>query len=96
MYKLTSWHYLSDLDENRKDERMFEMMTLKPCPFCGGKAMAALGRGNCAIVFCGNGCSVEMRSELNMGKYEAIPFDVLNDAFTKAALMWNTRSKKTM
>ena len=71
---------------------MFEMITLKPCPFCGGKAMAALGRGNCAVVFCGNGCSVEMKSELNLGKYEAIPFNVLNDAFTKAALMWNTRS----
>ena len=72
---------------------MFGMLTLKPCPFCGGKAMAALGRGNCAVVFCGNGCSVEMRSELNIGKYEAIPFDVLNDAFTKAALMWNTRKE---
>lgn len=70
---------------------MFGMITLKPYPFCGGKAMVALGRGNCAVVFCGNGCSVEMKSELNMGKYEAIPFDVLNDAFTKAALMWNTR-----
>ena len=55
--------------------------------------MAALGRGNCAAVFCGNGCSVEMRSELNIGKYEEIPFDVLNDAFTKAALMWNTRKE---
>ena len=31
MYKLTSWHYLSDLDENRKDE----WMTIIKCDRCG-------------------------------------------------------------
>ena len=73
----------------RKGERV---ITLKRCPFCGGEAKAALGRGNCAVVFCGAGCSAETKSEINMGKYAEIPYDVLDDAFTQAALKWNTRA----
>lgn len=47
------------------------------------------------MVFCGAGCPCEMKSEINMGKYAEIPYDVLDDAFTQAALKWNTRANES-
>ena len=70
------------------------MIELKPCPFCGGEAKAVLGRGNCAVVFCGAGCPCEMRSEINIGKYQEITYEELDDAFTRAAAKWNTRCRE--
>lgn len=69
------------------------MIALKRCPFCGGEAKATLGIGNYAIVFCGTGCSAEAKCEINTGKYAEIPYDALDDAFTQAALKWNTRAE---
>lgn len=67
------------------------MLTLKRCPFCGAEAKAELAKGLSAVVFCSAGCSAETICEINTAQY-AIPYNVLEDAFIKAALKWNTRA----
>ena len=69
------------------------MLTLKRCPFCGAEAKAELARGLSAVVFCSAGCSAEAICEINASQYAGIPYDVLDDAFVKAALKWNTRAE---
>ena len=69
-----------------------KMVELRPCPFCGGFALCALGRGYKAIVFCGNGCNVEMSAEIkNANQHGEIPYNALEEAFLTAANLWNTR-----
>ena len=52
---------------------------MKPCPFCGGRAVFE-PRSDCSIIRCVNrnaGCPVNMRAH----------------TFTEAQMAWNTRAK---
>lgn len=64
---------------------------LKPCPFCGGAAIAVVGGGQKAIVRCMQGCDAAASEEIKTDNYYQLTLGNLNAAFDKAIEKWNTR-----
>lgn len=72
---------------------MIARSTLKPCPFCGGTARAALRGDNYIQIGCKDGCECFTSSKVKSdgGFLNWISVEDFLAAYEEAAKKWNTR-----
>lgn len=69
------------------------MTRLKPCPFCGQTARAALQGDNRLVIACTNGCQCQTSTKVKAEDsfFTRMLFDDILDAYEDAAAQWNKR-----